>query len=196
MMIKIATGCIGHETNTFSPVKTNLDSFQGKRSRMGLKIGSEIIDTFKGTKTITGGFIDAAAKLDFELVPLIWTFATPSGAVAQAAYDYLKQLFIEKLTEAGKMDGVLLDLHGAMVTENLEDAEGDLIAAVRDIVGDDVPIISTLDLHANITDLMVGKADVLIGFDEYPHVVLIFRGIKKSRHRLSIVMSAGGKRRK
>ena len=102
-MIKIATGCIGHETNTFSPVKTDLDSFQGEKSRTGIKIGDEIIDTFKETKTITGGFIDAAMELDFELVPLIWTFATPSGAVAQSAYDYLKQLFIEKLNAAGKI---------------------------------------------------------------------------------------------
>ena len=186
-MIKIATGCIGHETNTFSPVKTDLDSFQGKKSRTGLKIGNGIIDIFKGTKTITGGFINAAAKLDFELVPLIWTFATPSGAVAQSAYDYLKQLFIEKLTKAGKVDGVLLDLHGAMVTEDLEDAEGDLIAAVRDIVGDDVPIVSTLDLHANITDLMVEKADVLVGFDEYPHIDCYERGLEAAQIIISIL---------
>ena len=186
-MIKIATGWVSHETNTFSPVKTDLDSFRGKKSRTGLKMGNEIIETFKDTKTITGGFIDAATKLHFELVPLIGTFATPSGTVAQSAYDYLKGFFIEKLTEAGKVDGVLLNLHGAMVTEDLEDAEGDLIAAVRDVVGDDTPIISTLDLHANITDLMVEKADVLVGFDEYPHVDCYERGWEAAQIIISIL---------
>ena len=171
--MRIAIGCIGHETNTFSPVVTTLDNFKkGSYHR-----GDEIIAAFRGTRTITGGFLDVAEQLNLQPVPLLWTFATPSGIVDHAAYQTLKTEFLTLLQNAGEVDGVLLDLHGAMVTDELEDAEGDLIQAVREMVGT-TRIVTTLDLHANITAKMAHYSDVIIGFDTYPHVDCYERGFE------------------
>ncbi|MDE0043527.1 MAG: M81 family metallopeptidase, partial [Candidatus Poribacteria bacterium] len=168
--MRIATGCIGHETNTFSPVPTTIDSF----SRM---IGEDILKNFGNTRTITGGIIDAADDLKVDLVPLLWSFATPSREVEQDAYEALKSEFLNLLSEAGEIDGVVLDLHGAMVTEEIEDAEADLISSVREVVGSR-PIVVTFDLHANITPHTVKHPDVIIGFDTYPHVDTYERGVE------------------
>ena len=171
--MRIAVGCIGHETNTFSPVLTTIDNFKkGSYHR-----GDEIINAFRGTRTITGGFLDVAEQLNLQPVPLLWAFATPSGMVEHAAYQTLKTEFLTLLQNAGELDGVLLDLHGAMVTEELEDAEGDLMQAVRETVGE-TWIVTTLDLHANITEKMAHYADVIIGFDTYPHVDCYERGFE------------------
>ena len=171
--MRIAIGCIGHETNTFSPVTTTINNFKkGSYHR-----GDEIIDAFRETRTITGGFLDVAGQLNLQPVPLLWTFATPSGMVEHAAYEVLKTEFLTLLQNAGKLDGVLLDLHGAMVTDELEDVEGDLIQAVRETVGE-IWIVTTLDLHANITAKMARYSDVIIGFDTYPHVDCYERGFE------------------
>ena len=171
--MRIATGCIGHETNTFSPVATGIDNFtQGVYC-----VGEQVIAEFAGTSTITGGFLERAAEVGIEVVPLLWTFATPSGTVQQTAYEALKADFLARLQEAGPLDGVFLDLHGAMVTAAHEDAEGDLLYAVREQVGA-LPVVVTLDLHANITLAMAEYADVIIGFDSYPHVDCYERGLE------------------
>ena len=169
--MRIATGCIGHETNTFSPVPTTMESFSGKM------VGDQILNNFRDTRTITGGIIDAAENLGVELVPLLWTFATPSGIIKQNVYDSLKEEFLTLLSQAGEIDGVVLDLHGAMVIEQIEDAEADLIGAVRQVVGSR-PIITTFDLHANITPETVKYTEVIIGFDTYPHVDMYERGVE------------------
>ncbi len=174
--MRIAIGCIGHETNTFSPVKTSIDNFKGG----AYYIGEEIVAAFRQTSTITGGVIDSAEKLDMQLVPLLWTFATPSGTVEQTAYEILKAEFLDRLKRTGQIDGVLLDLHGAMVTEAIEDAEGDFIRTVREVVGP-LPIVVTLDFHANITAEMAESADIIIGFDTYPHVDCYERGFEAAQ---------------
>ena len=171
--MRIAVGCIGHETNTFSPVTTTIDNFKNGRYLSG----DEIISAFGGTRTITGGFLDVAEQLNIQPVPLLWTFATPSGTVSHAAYETLKAEFLTLLQDTGDLDGVLLDLHGAMVTDELEDVEGDLIQAVRETVGA-TWIVTTLDLHANITAKMADASDVIIGFDTYPHIDCYERGFE------------------
>ena len=93
----IALGGISHETNTFSPVSTGLDDFVNPGAFPGLLEGDAILDHFRGTRTIIGGIIDAAPALDIELVPLIWTFATPSGTVDHEAYQWLKQRLVNAL---------------------------------------------------------------------------------------------------
>ena len=171
--MRIAVGCIGHETNSFSPVPTTMAHFE----QGSYYAGPAVLDAFAGTSTITGGFIDGAGDLGVELVPLLWTFATPSGVVEQATYDSLKARFMQLLQEAGPLDGVCLDLHGAMVSEAHEDAEGDLLASVRRAIGP-MPLISTLDLHANITACMAAQVEALVGFDTYPHVDCYERGLE------------------
>ena len=91
--MRIAVGCIGHETNSFSPVPTTMAHFE----QGSYYAGPAVLDAFAGTSTITGGFIDGAGDLGVELVPLLWTFATPSGVVEQATYDSLKARFMQLL---------------------------------------------------------------------------------------------------
>jgi len=176
--MRIAMGGILHETNTFADGLTTIDQFLHEGGHPGLRQGHEIIETFAQTHIATGGFIAAVEQLGIELAPLIWAFPQPSGIVEQAAYDELSALLIDRLQQAMPVDGVLLDLHGAMVTEDLEYAEGDLLSRVREVVGPDVPIVSTLDLHANITPAMAQNANALVGYDTYPHVDAFERGVE------------------
>jgi microcystin degradation protein MlrC len=181
--MRIAAGCIGHETNTFTSMPTTLADFK----KSSYYVGQEIITAFSQTSSIMGGFIEVAAELEIEIVPLLWTFATPAGPIQQSAYVELKAELLDLLEKAGQLDAVFLDLHGAMVTEAHEDAEGDLLSAVRRQVGA-IPLVMTLDLHANITAEMAEQADTIIGFDTYPHVDCHARGVEAA-HLLHAILS-------
>jgi microcystin degradation protein MlrC len=175
--MRIVSGGVQHETNTFSKTPTTLADFV-RDSNCGetLDGGDTIFDRFRGTGSIHGGYISGAEAGGFELVPLLCARAQPSGLVETECFDTMLKWFLERLELAKPFDGVLLDLHGAMVSEHHEDAEGAFIAAVRDVVGADMPLVVTLDLHANITAQMAELADVIIGFDTYPHVDMQERG--------------------
>ena len=175
--MRIASGGVQHETNTFASTPTTLDDFI-RDSECGPRLdgGDTLLRRYRGTGCIHGGYIAGAEELGVELLPLLSAKAQPAGVVRQEAFDTMLGWFLERLTAAGPVDGLLLDLHGAMVTEEHEDAEGAFIAAVREAVGHDMPIIVTLDLHANITPRMAGQADVIIGYDTYPHVDMYDRG--------------------
>ena len=179
--MRIAIGGISHETNTFAQGLTTIEDFKRQGGFPGLLVGDEIIEHLRGKNIDTGGFIHAAEAIGFELVPLIWTFAQPSGIVQQEAYEELINLLTQRLEQAKPVDGVLLDLHGAMVTEELEDAEENILDRVRAVVGPDIPIVATLDLHANITPAMAAVADTLVGYDTYPHVDCAERGEEAAR---------------
>lgn len=175
--MRIASGGIQHETNTFTNMPTRFADFV-RDSNCGPDIagGQTIIERYRGTGAIHGGYISGAAEAGVELVPLLCSKAQPSGIVEQAAFDKLLGMFLERLEQAGPVDGLLLDLHGAMVTEVHQDAEGAFLAAVRSVVGPHLPIVTTLDLHANITARMAELSNVIIGFDTYPHVDMGERG--------------------
>ena len=169
MAFRVAAAQIAHETNAFSAVKTDLAAFEAS----GIHIGQDVIESARDTNTEFCGFITGAAMQGFDLLPLIAVWATPSGLVTAEAIRHLTGLLTDGLRRTladGPLDGVLLALHGAMVTEIDDDGEGYILQAVRDVVGRDVPVVATLDLHANISTRMVELADVLIGFDTYPHV--------------------------
>jgi microcystin degradation protein MlrC len=171
--MRIATGGISHETSTFAPTPTTLRDFE---TGIGMFRGPDIVERFRSTNNCTGGFIDGAARHGFELIPLLWTFAYPGGLIPRADYDTLKAELLDRLKQAGPVDGVLLDLHGAMVVEGIDDGDGDLIAAVRQAVGPKCPIVVTFDLHGNHTQQRVDAATAVIGFDTYPHVDMAERG--------------------
>ncbi|HVX62488.1 MAG TPA: M81 family metallopeptidase [Pirellulales bacterium] len=170
--MRIAVGGVLHETSTFISTPTTLQDFE---NGFGIYRGPEIFQRFRGANMCIGGFLDGAEKHGFEAVPLLWGFAYPSGLIERAAYDSLKQEFLERLQRAGAVDGVLLDLHGAMVVEGIEDGDGDFIASVRREVGDK-PIVVAQDLHGNHTPLRVAAADAIVGYDTYPHVDMGERG--------------------
>ena len=157
--MRIATGGISHETSTFARTPTTRREFE---TGLGLFRGPEILQHFRGTNSCTGGFIDGADRHGFELVPLLWTFAYPGGLIAAADYAALKAEFLDHLAQAvavgGPVDGVLLDLHGAMVVEGIDDGDGDFLAAVRRAVGPGCPIVATFDLHGNHTQRRLDAA--------------------------------------
>lgn len=175
--MRIATGGICHETSTFAKTPTTLGDFE---AGFGLYRGREIVERFTGANTCTGGFLDGAAKHGFEPVPLLWGFAYPGGLIDRGDYEALKGEFLERLRQAeaegGPVDGVLLDMHGAMVVDGIDDGDGDFIEAVREAVGAERPIVVTQDLHGNHTEQRVRAVDALIGFDTYPHVDMAERG--------------------
>lgn len=173
--MRIATGGISHETSTFAPTPTTLHDFE---TGLGLYRGPAIIERFRGTNNCTGGFITGADRHGFELLPLLWTFAYPGGLIRRADYDQLQQEFLTRLTACGPVDGVLLDLHGAMVVEGIDDGDGDFVEAVRKAVGPNCPVIATFDLHGNHTQRRVDAASAIIGFDTYPHVDMAERGVE------------------
>ncbi|MHB8646721.1 MAG: M81 family metallopeptidase, partial [Thermomicrobiales bacterium] len=169
---RIAIGGIAHETNRFSNVPTDFEQFR-QRVLIG---GRDLVTGFAGTRTVVGGFLDGIAATGATAVPLLFASATPGGIVTRAAYAALRQSLLEYLRAAGAIDAVLLGLHGAMVTEDVEDAEADLLRAIRGIVGPRVPLIATLDSHANISRAMVRAADALIAYTTYPHIDTYERG--------------------
>jgi microcystin degradation protein MlrC len=169
MTFRVAAAQIAHETSAFSAVKTDLAAFAAS----GIELGQDIIKTSRGTNTEFGGFVTGATVQGFDLIPLLAVWATPSGLVTAEAIEHLTGLLGDGLRRAmaeRPLDGVLLALHGAMVTEIDDDGDGYVLQTVRTIVGPDVPVVATLDLHANISARMVELADVLIGYDTYPHI--------------------------
>lgn len=173
--MRIAVGGISHETSTFAPTPTTRQDFE---SGFGLFRAEAVIERFRGTNTCTGGFITGAEKHGFEPVPLLWTFAYPGGVIPRADYEALKGEFLDRLARAGAVDGVLLDLHGAMVIEGSDDGDGDLIAAVRQQVGPGCAVVATFDLHGNHTQGRLDAATAVIGFDTYPHIDMAERGLE------------------
>ncbi len=175
--MRIAIGGISHETSSFAKVRTTLADFE---LGFGLFRGDEVIRRFTGANICTGGFVDGAQAYGFEVVPLLWGFAYPSGLIVRDDYEALKREFLDRLQQAeaedGPVDGVLLDLHGAMVVEGIDDGDGDFIEAVRKYLGPVRPIVVTFDLHGNHTQRRVDAATAIVGFDTYPHVDMAERG--------------------
>jgi microcystin degradation protein MlrC len=171
--MRIATGTISHETNVLSNIATDLEQFRKRR----LLYGEEVFEYHRGTKTPVGGLMDGCAAHGFELMPTVFASATPSGTITAEAFDTLLGQILEGIEAAGEFDGVAMHLHGAGVAENYNDIEGHVLAEVRKAIGDK-PLVSTFDLHANHTGLMVESADVLIGYDTYPHVDGYDRGVE------------------
>lgn len=171
-MKRVVVGGLSHETSTFTPVATTLESY---RERFLLR-GREIIEVLRGTNTPIGGYIDGAAKHGFELIPTLFAEAHTSAPTPRPVFDGLVDEILAGVEAAGAVDGVLLELHGSMCAGDLDspdgvpDAEGYILSEVRRRVGPDVPILAELDIHSNVTPLMVEMADVLIGRESYPEI--------------------------
>lgn len=176
--MRIAIGGIIHETSTFVETRTTRAEFE---SNGGTARGDAILTTFDGTNVCTGGFLEGARRFGFEPVPLLRASAWPGGLIPRADYEALRGELCDRLRRADaeqRLDGALLDLHGAMVVEGIDDADGDVVAAVRAVLGPDRPIVFTQDLHGNHTALRVSAGNALIGFDTFPHVDMAERGLE------------------
>ncbi|MBI83178.1 MAG: hypothetical protein CMJ81_08285 [Planctomycetaceae bacterium] len=171
--MRVVIGGISHETSTFTTVPTTRESFV---ERSGFLRGQEMLEKFRGVNTPIGGFIASAREHLFELVPAIFAEAWPSAPTPRAIFDEMLNKLLTEIAGAGAIDGVLLELHGAMVAEGIDDAEGHILSAVRNVVGSDTPIVAQLDIHSNVSRQMVEVADVLIGRETYPEVDMAARG--------------------
>ncbi|HEX3721679.1 MAG TPA: M81 family metallopeptidase, partial [Nitrolancea sp.] len=164
--MRIVAAELSHETNTFSSVPTDMAAFE----RAGIHRGDQLVRHLANTATPFAGFLDRAEASKFELIPLLSVWATPSGMVSGDALKTLVDEILAGIQEHAPYDGILLGLHGAMVSEIDPDGDGYLLERVREAVGPATPVVATLDLHANISQRMVEQADILVGFDTYPHI--------------------------
>jgi microcystin degradation protein MlrC len=170
-------GCF-HETNTFANNATDVAAFRASR---GWYVGQELLNAYDGTRTVMGGMIDGAHEHGFELVPVFGAFATPAGVVTGAAFEEITERLVGGLADAGSLDGLLLELHGAMVVEGDPDPETTLLTAIRETVGD-LPLVAVTDLHANMTAERVAKLDALVGYRTNPHVDTYESGTDAASH--------------
>lgn len=169
-MALIAVGGFQHETNTFAPTKADYAAFELGAGRPGVQFGAAIAPALAGANLPAAGAFDTLHTLGHRTVGLAWAAAAPSAQVTGDAFDRIAGEIVRRLAEAGPVDGVYLDLHGAMVAEHYDDGEGELLARVRKVVGARVPIVASLDLHANVTRAMLALADGLVAYRTYPHV--------------------------
>ncbi len=166
MAYRVLVAQFMHETNTFSKLPTTLDDYR----RRWLIEGEAMVPRFTGTKNEIGGYIDAAKKYGWEPVWAGAANATPSGKLTRETWEHIRDMIVGVAKKAGKLDAICLSLHGAAVTETEDDAEGALLEALRGIVGSDIPMVATLDLHANATTKMARNANALVSYRTYPHI--------------------------
>jgi microcystin degradation protein MlrC len=183
--MRIAIGQLWQESNTFNPCATTRATFE----QLGVVRGADLVEQFAGTNEL-GGFIQALRSWPEkpEIVGLARFGAWPSGAATRDTFDWIRQEFVAALQEALPVDGVLLALHGAMVADQHPDVEGEILQALRGVLGPRVPLVATLDLHANVTSAMVQAADALVLYHAMPHVDIVETGQRAARLLRRIVV--------
>jgi microcystin degradation protein MlrC len=171
---KIVVAMMMHETNTFSPVPTPLESF----GAVGPLTGDAAVAEFAGTNTQLGGFLRVARELGAEVTVPMAASAHPSGYVAKAAYEEMADAIVGAVRRGS--DAVFLALHGAMVAEHCDDGEGELLRRIR-AVAPGLPIAVGLDFHTQMTAAMVVNATVITGYRTYPHIDMGLTGERAAR---------------
>jgi microcystin degradation protein MlrC len=177
-MMRIALGGITHEANTFCPHVTDLDDFCARQ----LLRGDAILENWQSMRTEQAGALSVLTRRpDCEVVPTLLARAMSGGPVRADAFRALLDELLDRIAAARPIDAVLLVLHGAMMAEDDPDATGEMLAQVHALVGPDVPVLGTLDLHANVTARMVREATALIGYHTAPHVDMYETGQTAAR---------------
>ena len=170
--MRIGIAGLLHESNTFAGTQTTRQQFE----EAFLHQGADLIPVWNEAHHEIGGFIEGCAGV--EAVPLLAGWATPGGPLTDETYDSLTAELIAQLKAAGPLDGLLLALHGAMVTESHANADGETLARAREAVGPDLPIVVTLDMHGNVSQRMADLADAIVAYRTYPHVDQRQRGLE------------------
>ncbi|QDU18180.1 M81 family metallopeptidase [Urbifossiella limnaea] len=169
--MRIAVGGFMHESNTFSRSAADLDRFR----EGSLTYGAALVPVWREAHHEVGGFLEGAETYGFDVVPLAMAWATPSGPVADALFEHVSDALVTGVRMA-QPDGVLVALHGAMVTPTYPDADAEILRRLRAAVGPNVPIAASLDFHGNVSPQMAETANVLVGYQTYPHVDQRARG--------------------
>ena len=176
-MPRVLTARFMHETNTFSRVATDMALIR----RRDFHLENEIPQAFRGTRSALGATFEAAEEFGWSLVHPVSANPNPSGIVTDDAFETIAGMILAAAEARRPIDGVLLHLHGAMVSESHADAEGELLSRLRRTLGPAVPIVVTLDLHANVTRRMADHANALIAFRTYPHIDMHERAWQAAR---------------
>ncbi|MCE5250691.1 M81 family metallopeptidase [bacterium] len=181
-MKRVIIGAVLHETNMFNPQLTGIREF----GIQGLFTGNDVLTKRRGTATELGGFIDVLGKNGAEIIPTVCAFAMPAGPVTDEAAGTFLESILDTL-DRHQADGVLLALHGAMVTETCDDGEGYILEKIRAKVGNDIPVVHTLDLHATLTPRMAVNANAVTIYRTYPHIDMFDRGCEAASIMLDIL---------
>jgi microcystin degradation protein MlrC len=181
-MTRIAVGGFLHETNTFAPTKATYDDFVHGGGWPAMAMGADVLAVMRKINVGLAGFVETADAEGWKMVPTISCGASPSAHVTRDAFERIVGVMVGGIEAAGPLDAVYLDLHGAMVTEHLDDGEGEILKRVRAVIGKDLPLVASLDLHANVTPEMMEYADALIAYRTYPHVDMADTGRAAARH--------------
>ncbi|MQG87907.1 MAG: M81 family metallopeptidase [SAR202 cluster bacterium] len=174
--MRIAALGFHHETNTFQSVKTDYDAFQA----FEFLRGSEISEKHSNAHTSFTGYFRGSEKYEFDLNPLLFTFTGPTGTITKDAFDRITSEMVDLLEKNGPWDGVLLAQHGGAVSEEYPDMDGQVAYIVRQVVGDKVPVVMTLDLHSNITQKQIDNTDAIVVYRTNPHLDPLERGVEAS----------------
>jgi microcystin degradation protein MlrC len=180
-MARIAVAGFRHETNSFAPTKATFADFEQGYSWPPLTRGAPLFDALEGYNLGLSGFVAAARGLGHTLVPLLWASASPSAEVTEDAYERIVGMILADLATGQPFDAVYLGLHGAMAAEHTEDGEGELLRRIQKLLGPDLPLVATLDYHANVTPEMVRHATALLGYRSYPHEDMAETGRRMAR---------------
>jgi microcystin degradation protein MlrC len=180
-MPRIAVGGFQHETNTFAPQGATWADFVRPDAWPGYVRGAELFAAVKGVNIPIAGAIDTLNALGYELIPLSWCSAPPSSYVEEDAYERVAAGMLEDLAAAGPLDGIYLDLHGAMVAAHHQDGEGELLRRIRALIGDRLPMVASLDFHTNMTPEMVRYSSAMVGYKTYPHIDMAATGSRAAQ---------------
>ncbi len=164
--MRIAYAEVAQETDSFSPLVAEISDFES----YGLYFGSEVAERMQGVGPI-GGFLEVAAEQPeaHDLIPIVRAWGSAGGTITARTLTFLTDKLVEGLKQALPLDAVFLSLHGAAASAEEDDVEGYVLNAVRQVVGEEMPVVVALDHHANITQRMVDLADTLIGHETQPH---------------------------
>ncbi|CUX33242.1 conserved hypothetical protein [Agrobacterium fabrum str. J-07] len=152
--MRIAVGGIHTECSTYSPVL----------------MGQEDFRVFRGAVLLEAEYFNFLGEGGAEVLPLLHARAVPGGPVSRGAYDAFKQEFLERLKASLPLDGLYLAMHGAMNVEGMDDAEGDWISSARAVVGPDVVVSASYDLHGNVSQTIIDQLDIFAGYRTAPHI--------------------------
>ncbi|HYH65174.1 MAG TPA: M81 family metallopeptidase, partial [Urbifossiella sp.] len=170
--MRIAVGGFMHESNTFSRSAADRDRFR----EGSLTYGAALVPVWREAHHEVGGFLEGAEAFGYDVVPLAMAWATPSGPVTDALFEHVSDALVTGVRMA-QPDGVLVALHGAMVTPTFPDADAEILRRLRAAVGPNVPIAASLDFHGNVSPQMAETANILVGYQTYPHVDQRARGL-------------------
>src|SRR6478672_4710902 len=176
--MRIAVGQLWQETNTFNRNPTTLADFEN----WGVATGTDMLQRYGETGEL-GGFVSGTRQWSSppELVGLARFLCWPAGRVSREAWEIIQEKFVTSIDQAGKFDGVLVSLHGAMAAEGEDDVSGALLELIRNSIGPDTLLVGTLDLHANVTRRMMTQADLLVGYLTQPHLDQFETGVRATR---------------